>query len=91
MLAAVDLDAGLRLHRVGDVGRRDRTEQPAALAGPGLDRDRAAVELGGERLRGLAVAAVAGVAVAAHRVGLLLDSRPIAFSASPRGTRKLRA
>ena len=38
-LAAVELDAGLRLHRVGDVGGGDRAEELAALAGAGLHLD----------------------------------------------------
>src|SRR6185312_9426010 len=47
---AVDLDTELRLDRVRDVGRGDRTEELAALTCAGLDLDRAAGQTGGQCL-----------------------------------------
>src|SRR5256885_14873284 len=44
-LPAIDLDAGLLVHGVGDVDGGHRPEQLALGAGPGLDGDRATLEL----------------------------------------------
>src|SRR4051812_35796919 len=74
-LPAVDLGTRLLLHGLGDVDGRHRPEQLALGAGPRLDRDRAALELGRERLCGLAVTRIAHFAIPPHRVGLLLTPR----------------
>src|SRR5205085_7274792 len=74
-LPAVDLRARLLVDGFRDVGRRYRTEQAALAAGARLDRHRAAVDLGGERLRGLPFTPLARVTIAAHGVGLPLRSR----------------
>jgi len=71
---AIELDAQLRLERPDDVGGGDRTEQLAALAGPGRNRDRRADQTIGQGLRGLTVAKLAGRTVAAHRLSLAYDT-----------------
>src|SRR5438105_10854422 len=73
-LPPVDLGARLLLHGIGDVDRGHRPEQPTFGAGPRLDRDRAPLELGRQRLRGLTLTSVAYFAVPPHRVGLLLTA-----------------
>src|SRR5207244_11305121 len=74
-LAPVDLRAGLFLHRLGDVGRGHRAEKAALASGSRLDGDRASLELRGKGLRALALASLACLAIAPHRVRLLLTSR----------------
>src|SRR5581483_1368478 len=74
-LAPVELDAGLRLHRLGDVGRGDGAEQPAPLAGPSLDLDPLGRQLAGGGLRPLLLPPVADLAGTAHRLRLALDAR----------------
>src|SRR5207248_6035787 len=64
--------AGLFLHRLGDVGRGHRAEKAALASGSRLDGDRASLELRGKGLRALALASLACLAIAPHRVGLLL-------------------
>src|SRR5262249_44450838 len=71
---AIDLGAGLLQHCLCDVDGCDRTEEPALGTRARLDRDCASFELRSERLRGLSIALVARVPVAAHRVGLRLDA-----------------
>src|SRR6202023_93555 len=70
--APVDLDTELRLHRLGQVDRGDRAEQLAALAGTRLHLDPPTTQPRGNGLGRLALAAVARLAVAAHR-GRLSD------------------
>src|SRR5687767_14082598 len=50
-LAPVEVDAGLGLHGFGNVGRRDRAEEPATLARAGGDLDTRRRQLAGHRLR----------------------------------------
>ena len=73
-LAAVELDAGLRQHGVGDVGGGDRAEELAALAGTRLHLDGLRTELRGDLLRRLAVARLLRLAAAPHRLGLRDDA-----------------
>ena len=49
-VAAIELDAGLRGDRLDDVGRRDRTEQAAFLAGLRRDLDHLGHQRAGDRL-----------------------------------------
>src|SRR5215208_277081 len=49
----VEANAACLLDGVGDVGGRDRTEEPLVLAGAGLDGDHALVEDAGDLLRPL--------------------------------------
>src|SRR5215211_6293706 len=48
--APVEADTAGSFDRVGDIGRRDRTEQALVLAGPGFDRNHALVEDAGDLL-----------------------------------------
>src|SRR5690625_4016006 len=79
-----DLDTALinrwptgRFDRVGDIGRRHRTEQPAALARSLVQPDGHAAELLGDLLGIVEVADIARIAGAADLVNLLLaTARP---------------
>src|SRR3954447_11173018 len=65
---AVDLDPGLGLHGLGDVGRGHRTGQAAPRRGPGGDVDRDRGELGRDLFGARTVAGVAYGPRTAHRL-----------------------
>src|SRR5215213_1054780 len=69
--APVEADAACFLDGVGDVGGRDRTEEPLVLAGAGLDGDHALVEDAGDLLGPLGEPPVPLLALLHRAAGLL--------------------
>jgi hypothetical protein len=89
-VSAVDLDAGLGLHRLGDVGGGDRTEELAL--GPGLGRDGDDVGTSLLATSWAALRCAASLVSRERRMEAAWFSAPFeALSARPFGSRKLRA
>ena len=68
--AAIDLDAGLGLDRLGDVGGGDRPKSLPPSPARAFTSSACGAELGGDGLGGLAVTGLLDLAGAAHRLGL---------------------
>src|SRR5690606_17156579 len=73
-LTAVELDAGLGQHRLGDVGGGDRAEELALATGLRRDGDHGGHQLAGDVLGGGAGCRILDVARATHRLGLGLGT-----------------